>query len=133
MKYLRITLFFLLAGNSIYAQNHQSYADLENEILGSWHLENDPRTRLNFLENGVLKRYVGDELQSTNRYEITKTCCGEELKDQQFFLKEINKNGNIFCAYIEAINLYKGFFTLMTKSQGKVIVLKKINPNGAEE
>lgn len=124
MTYLKITLFFLIA-NSGCAQEYQSQAELENEILGTWYYENYPLSKITFSEDGTVKRHSEEELQSTNAYEITNICEGEELRDNQSFLKETYKNGSTSCAYIEAINLTDGFLTMMTKSQGKIIVLKR--------
>lgn len=125
MSYFNITLFLLLIAHCN-AQDYQSKSELEKEIIGAWHFESDTESIITFSEDGIVKRFFGDTLQSTSNYEITENCDGEELQNNNFFLKETDDKGSSFCLYIEGINYdNNGFFTLMTKSQGKVVVLKK--------
>lgn len=133
MTYLKISLLFLLIGHSGGAQEYQSKYEVEHEILGTWQYETDPRTKITFSDDGVVKRYFGDELHSTGTYEITSCCDGEELPDNQFFLKENGKDGTSFCSYIEGVNFNNNeFFTVMTRSRGKIIVLIKAIPEKCE-
>ncbi len=126
MHYLKITILYLLLTNTACAQDYQSKNELENEIIGSWHLENSPEDKITFYKDGTVKRYIGEVLRTTSKYEITKECNEEKLFNNGSFLKEINENGISSCAYIEAINYDdNGFFSLMTQSQGKIIVYKK--------
>ncbi len=125
MNYFKITILILLSTHIISAQEYQSKSELENEILGTWYYDNDLKSKITFSENGTVKRFFENELQSTATFEITSSCDGEELPDNQFFLKETDENGSS-CSYIEAINFNEnGIFSLMTKSQGRVIVLKR--------
>ena len=126
MDYLSLTFFFLLIANSSCAQDYQSKSDLEKEIVGTWHYEIEPKSKITFSDDGIVKRYFEDKLQYTSRYEITDNCEGEKLQDRHFFLKENDDKGSSYCLYIQAINYNNnGFFTLMTISQGKIIVLKR--------
>jgi hypothetical protein len=125
MNYFKIFLLILLGTHTISAQEYQSKPELEKEIVGTWHYENEPKSKIVFYDNGTLKRYFEKELQSVSSYEITSNCDGEVLPENQFFLQETDKNDS-FCSYIEAINFNKnGIFSLMTKSQGRIIVLKR--------
>ena len=125
MDYLKILFLILLCTHLSSAQEYQSKSELENEILGTWYYDNDLKSKITFSENGTVKRFFEDELQSTATFEITSSCDGEELPEKQFFLKETDENGSS-CSYIEAINFNEnGIFSLMTKSQGRLIVLKK--------
>ncbi|MCH4824576.1 hypothetical protein ML462_15490 [Gramella lutea] len=127
MKFLKITVLLLFIVNIGCAQDSQTKEELENQIIGSWHLENSPEAIWTFSEDGTVKRFNGDELISSSKYEITKNCDGENLSNKNFFLREMGENGNISCAYIEAINYdNNGFFSLMTLNQGKIVVFKKV-------
>ena len=127
MKYLKITVLFLLfITNTGCAQDYQTKDELANQIIGSWHLENSAEDRITFLKDGTVKRFDENGLISSDKYEITKDCDGEKLSNTDFFLKIIDKNGISSCAYIEGINYdNNGFFSLMTKNQGKIVVYKK--------
>lgn len=125
MNYLKITLLIFLCSHLISSQEYQTKSELEKEILGTWHYENEPKSKIVFFDDGTLKRYMEDELQSVSSYKITPNCDGEELPEKQYFLRETDENGSS-CSYIEAINFNdNGFFSLMTKSQGRIIILKK--------
>lgn len=127
MNFFKITLLLLLITHSGGAQDYQSKSELESEIKGTWHYENEPKSKLIF-SNDTVRRYFGKELRSSGRYEITDCCEGEKLLFPNFFLKETNEDGSSFCSYIEGINFSNnGFFTLMTRMRGKIIVLKKDN------
>ena len=117
MKYLEITFLLLLISNICYAQDYQSKTELENQITGSWHLENSIQDRITFFKDGTVMRFVGDELRYIGKYEITKKCNGEKLSSEGFFLREISENGISDCAYIEAINYENNrYLSLMTKN-----------------
>ena len=127
MKYYK-TILLLLFINTAYAQKNQSKNELKKQIIGTWHLEKSPEDKIVFFKDGTLKRFLGDDLRSTSRYKITKECEGEKLLQNDLFLKEISQNGTSSCTYIEGINYNgNGILSLMTKSQGKIIVYKK-NP-----
>ena len=127
MKYIKITLLLLLITNSGYAQDYQSKMELEKQIIGSWHLENNAQERIIFFKDGTVERYNGNELRSAGKYEITDNCEGEKLSNENFFLEEISENGISSCYYIESINYNNnGIFSLMTKNQGKIVVYKRV-------
>ena len=127
MKYLKITFLLLFIANTGCAQDSQSKEELENQIIGSWHLENSPKAIWTFYENGTVKRFEGNELRSSGKYEITKNCDEEILSNKNFFLRQISENGHTSCDYIEAINYdNNGLFSLMTVNQGKIVVFKKV-------
>ncbi len=127
MKYLKITVLLLLITNTACAQDYQTKDELENQIIGSWHLENSAEDRITFFKDGTVKRFDENGLIFSDKYEITKDCDGEKLSNTDFFLKMIGENGIASCAYIEGINYdNNGIFSLMTKNQGKMIVYKRI-------
>jgi hypothetical protein len=126
MRKLLLFSFFLFSTiPTACAQDYQSKAALEKEIVGTWHLENSPKDKIVFTKDGVVKRYDGEELQSTKKYSIDNTCGGEKL-EKGYFLKETNTNNEVHCAYIEAINYNNSaLFSLMTQHQGKTIVFQR--------
>ncbi|MCB7479827.1 hypothetical protein [Christiangramia sediminis] len=125
MNYYK-TILLLLFINTAYAQEYQSKNELKKQIIGTWHHEKSPEDKIVFFKDGSLKRFLGDNLRSTSRYKITKECDGEKLLQNNFFLKETSQNGTSSCAYIEGVNYNgNGILSLMTKSQGKIIVFKK--------
>lgn len=126
MNPFKIALIFLLFSNSSYAQDyHQSKSELENEILGTWYYENDPKSKTVFYDDGTLEEYYEEKMKSTSNYEITNFCDGEKFKGRNFFIKKYTLNGTS-CSYIEAINYNEnGIFSMITKSQGKIIVLQR--------
>jgi len=127
MKYLQITILLLFSINISSAQDYQTKDELKNQIIGSWHLENSIQDKIIFFEDGTIKRFYENELQSSGNYEITKKCEGETLSNKSYFLKEISENGSSFCAYIDSINyVNNGFFTLMTKNRGKIVIYKRV-------
>ncbi|WP_373057664.1 hypothetical protein [Zunongwangia sp. H14] len=127
MKSLKVLFLFLLTTKQLSAQNQQSKAELEKEIIGSWHYENSSQDKIIYFEDGTVKRYHAEVLRSTGKYEIVKECDGEKLQHDNFFLKETDRDrGASVCVYIEAINFENnGIFSIMTRPQGKIVVLKK--------
>ena len=125
MKYYKIFVLLLFI-NSAYAQDYNSKTELQHEIIGIWHLEKTPEDKIAFFKDGTLKRFVGDTLKSISNYKITKDCNGEKLLTNDWFLKETDRDGASSCAYIEGINSNNnGILSLMTKSQGKIVIYKK--------
>jgi len=104
MKYLKITILLLFSIHISTAQDYQKKDELESQIIGSWYLENSNEDKITFFEDGTIKRFYMNELQSSGKFEITKKCEGEKLSNNGYFLKEISKNGSSFCAYIESID-----------------------------
>ncbi|WP_026915887.1 hypothetical protein [Christiangramia portivictoriae] len=126
MKYLKLAVLLLFITHTACAQDYQTKDELENQIIGSWHLENSAEDRIIFFKDGTVKRSDENGSISADKYEITKDCNGEKLSNKNFFLKIIGENGISSCAYIEGINYdNNGIFSLMTKNQGKIIVYKR--------
>ena len=126
MNYYK-TILLLLFINTAYAQESQSKNKLKKQIIGTWYLEKSPEDKIAFFNDGTLKRFLGDDLRSTSKYKITKECDGEKLLQNNLFLKETSQNGISSCTYIEGVNYNdNGILSLMTKSQGKIIVFKKV-------
>lgn len=126
MHYLLTLLLFIFFTLTANAQDYQSKAELEKEILGTWSREDSPGALLKFYRNGKLERYYKGELSSTSLYEITKTCDGETSKKGDYFLKELRGDDFVACAYIEHINANgKGLFTIMSAQRGQIIIYCK--------
>lgn len=124
---LKFTLILLFFTNLCLSQAPQTKSELESKIKGTWYLENDSKSKIEFSDNFIVKRYYENELRQTNNYEIVNSCGGERSPENEYFLKETDQNGNSTCFYIESINYdNNGIFSMMTQSQGKVVVLKKI-------
>lgn len=134
MDYLKITITILLFTNLCLSQNNQTKMELERKIIGTWYLEGDSISKFVFDDNSKAKRFNGDKLARISHYAIVKTCGKEKLSENEFFLKEIYQNGAEACFYIESLDYDgNGIFSMMTKSQGKVVVLKKQNQELKEQ
>jgi len=126
MNYLKYTIIILLFTNLCLSQNFQTKTELERKIIGTWNLEGDLISKFVFNDNSKVKRFDGNKLTRTSHYAIVKTCGEEKLSGNEFFLKETDQNGTEACFYIESIDYDNdGIFSMMTKFQGKVVVLKK--------
>ena len=86
MKNLCIILLFFLFTNAACAPDSQAKSELEEQIIGTWHHEGEPESKIAFYQDGTVERYNGDELISKNKYKITKECNGESLTTKQVFL-----------------------------------------------
>lgn len=125
MRCSYIVLIILLCTGSGFAQDPQPEAELKKEIIGTWFKEDDPGSKAIFYDNGNVEYYYEGQIDHTATYQITDTCDGEKNRDGGFFLKETSKNGS-YCSYIEGVNYNgSGFFSLMTKPRGKIIVYKR--------
>jgi len=119
-----VVLLITLASCNGIAQVSQTQA--EQEIIGTWLLENDSNTKLVFQNNGTVKTYYSNVLHSTNRYEINNVCDGETLNNQLFLKTLNNQNEVIDCSYLDSINYNNnGKMTLVSQNQGKVILFIK--------
>jgi len=97
--------------------------EYKKDILGMWILESDPETKIEFLEDGTVNNYYGEELRSTEYYVITSSCNGENRADGTFVLKQFSSVDDYFCSYIEGLNINdSNMLSLMTFNQGKIIV-----------
>ena len=126
MNYLKYTIIILLFTNLCLSQNSQTKMELERKIIGTWYLEGESQSKIVFNDKFEVKRYNGNKLTGTSQYAIVKTCGEEKLSGNEFFLKETDQNATEACFYIESIDYDNdGIFSMMTKFQGKVVVLKK--------
>ncbi len=100
----------------------------EERILGVWIMENSPSDKLEFLANGQMKCYDNNTLLYTDFYNITNSCNGETLSNNEFFLKVIDSNdGTVSCAIL-LNGVYEDnstTLTLLTEGQGKVVIYHK--------
>lgn len=105
-------------------ENKKVLQDPETEILGFWVLENDSSTKIEFTIDGYVKTYVDNQLESTDLYQITNSCDGETLSNNEKFLKTIDSIDNsVFCAIINGVNVNNsGILSLTTANQGKLVV-----------
>lgn len=107
--------------------DNSTIEDYRKEIIGTWINENNSNTKIEFTNDGKIKRYFKNALKFINKYYISRTCDGEMISlNKGYFLKTITNKGNEFCAYIEGLNYENnGLFSIMTKNQGKIVVYKK--------
>lgn len=124
VKYAILIFAFMLYCKSISQTNiNSSIEQYREEILGVWILENDSETKIEFLEDGTVNNYYGEELRSTENYVITGSCNGENQADGTFILKQYSSIDDYFCSYIEGLNFNgSNMLSLMTFNQGKIIV-----------
>lgn len=88
VKYIFIILINLFCLNSCRGQALQENVD--QEIIGTWIAEDDPKVKLVFSSNGELKDYYNNELTDTYDYSISHEC-GSESDTNAWFLKTSNK------------------------------------------
>ncbi len=121
---ITLSIFATLFSCKSYSQTdlNSNILDYQQEILGVWIMENHSDTKIEFTSNGEIKRFYDNILESTDQYVITNTCDGE-TQTETYFLKTIDEDGSVFCAYIEGLN-YEGnnMMSIMTKDQGKIVV-----------
>ena len=97
------------------------------EIIGTWINEEDTSYKLVFLDTGVLKEYVNDELMGTLNYTISHNC-GSESDTSIEFLKKIESDGSIYCFEINAINVNNnGILSIRSMENGKLYIFNKVN------
>ena len=126
MNYLKFTIIIFLFTNLCLSQNYRTKMELERKIIGTWYLEGESLSKIVFNDKFEVKRFYDNKLTRISHYEIVKSCGEERLSENKFFLKETDQSGSESCLYIESIDYNNnGIFAMMTKSQGKVVVLKK--------
>ncbi len=79
MKKIQFTLILLIISISCKSQElnvQQLINDYSSEIIGVWIDENDENYKLEFLDNGICKEYVGTELIATYNYSLDDNCEG---------------------------------------------------------
>lgn len=123
LSFLLFTLIITLFSLVVF-ENKKVLQDPETEILGFWVLENDSSTKIEFTIDGYVKTYVDNQLESTDLYQITNSCDGETLSNNEKFLKTIDSIDNsVFCAIINGVNVNNsGILSLTTANQGKLVV-----------
>ena len=123
------TLSFILLTSLWYCKSYSqtdlnsTIQDYQQEILGIWVLETDSETKMEFLDNGTINHYYGNQLRLSESYEITETCDGETKGNGTYFLKTFSNTNDFFCSYVEGLNFEgSNMMSLMTKDQGKIVV-----------
>ncbi len=130
MKNILILFTLIVLPTSVlFSQTNDSSTieDYKIEIVGTWVHENDSLTKIVFSNDNKIRHYEGAQLRLIEHYEITRTCDGETIAaNKGYFLKTYSDKHGEFCAYIEGLNYENnGFFSLMTKNQGKIVVYIK--------
>jgi|TARA_Y100000588_G_C14064340_1_gene842967 hypothetical protein len=126
MKFYELLFFFVISYACKAQTLNPDLNQAEQEIIGTWILENDSNTKLIFQSNGTVKTYYSNTLNATHQYEISNSCNGETLNNQLFLKTLNNQNKVIDCSYLDSINYNNsGKMTLVSQNQGKVIVLNK--------
>ena len=126
MKLFQLLILFVICFACKAQTLNPDLIQAEQEIIGTWILENDSNTKLIFQSNSTVKTYYNDLLHSTNQYEINNVCDGETLNNQLFLKTLNNQNEVIDCSYLDSINYNNnGKMTLVSQIQGKVIVFYK--------
>ncbi|MGG7033755.1 MAG: hypothetical protein ACI7YS_01020 [Flavobacterium sp.] len=98
----------------------------EQEILGSWILENDSSTKIIFYNDGTVKTYEDDKLLYTDNYSISNSCQGTLSADGILFLKFIDgSNGDIECYYINGINENNNGILSLMSDNGNLLIYKR--------
>lgn len=97
------------------------------EILGTWINEQDTSYKLVFLDAGILKEYVNDELTVTLNYTISHRC-GSENDLSTEFLKKIESDGSTYCFEINGVNENNsGILSIRSMENGKLYTFNKVN------
>jgi len=126
MKFYELLFFFVISYACKAQTLNPEITQAEQEIIGTWILENDSNTKLIFQTNGTVKTYYSNVLHSTHQYEINNVCDGETLNNQLFLKTLNNQNEAIDCSYLDSVNYNNnGKMTLVSQNQGKVIVFNK--------
>ena len=94
----------------------------ENDILGIWYLENDPTIKIEFLQNGHLKTYVNNVLESDDTFTITNTCNNQTSTDNSPFLQITNGTDNfVTCDILNGITIDNQSLSI-TDLHGRLII-----------
>lgn len=90
--------------------------DYQQELLGVWVMENNPETKMEFLDNGTVNYYYDNELRKSENYQVTNSCGEETLNNGIYFLKRFSNDNNPWCDYIEQLNFENSnWLVLMSK------------------
>jgi len=88
-----------------YAQEFDP-GEVEEQLVGTWVAEADPKSRWVFTEDGMLKQYVESELDQTVSYEVNAQCEDPfygplEASSHQVAMLELTRSdGEVSCKYI---------------------------------
>lgn len=94
------------------------------EILGTWHLEDSSTDTYEFLSNGIKNTYSDNVLLYSSTYEITTTCNNFSSSDpNDIFLKETDQDGFENCYLINGINENNSGMMSLMDERGKIIIL----------
>ena len=97
------------------------------EIIGTWINEQDTSYKLVFLDAGILKEYVNNELTVTLNYTISHRC-GNENDSSAEFLKKIESDGSTYCFEINGVNENNsGILSIRSMENGKLYTFNKVN------
>jgi len=100
--------------------------NLNQEILGTWHLEGSPADTYEYLNNGVKNTYSNGTLVSSSFYEICTTCSGTPSDDPtDRFLKEMDADGFEKCYFINGINVDNSAIMSLMDDRGTIIRLER--------
>lgn len=101
-------------------------SQINQEIIGIWINEDDLSYKLEFLDNGVLKEYVNNQLVATLAYSISHSC--ETTSDPSFeFLKKIENDGSTYCYEINGINIdNSGILSIRSMENGKLYIFNRL-------
>ena len=109
------------------SKNFRDSSQTNIEILGTWINEQDTSYKLVFLNTGILKEYVNDELMGTLNYSISHRC-GSENDSNAEFLKKTESDGSTYCFEINGINVNNsGILSIRSMENGKLYTFNKVN------
>ncbi len=125
---MKILLFFCVifavCHNFCFAQQIKSDS-ICNFLKGKWYEEKDSKSRLVFYKDSVREYYKGNKDISILQYSVTDKCCDSSLissKGIGFYLKETDRNGNIYCYVI--MSIYPDLIELVY-SGGRFLALRR--------
>ncbi|WP_133242659.1 hypothetical protein [Flavobacterium psychrotolerans] len=99
-----VTFGFIKNCNNLKVSKTQSISP-EQEILGVWIMENEQNNKREFTNDGHVKTYINNILESDDLYSISNECGGETLSNGDLILKIIDGNDQSeYCEYINGIN-----------------------------
>lgn len=119
-----------LYGKEFYLSSKQYFSASQpsERLLGKWALEGSPSDTIEFLNNGIVRRFEDNILQESFNYQVSSTCNNQSSSDGLLYLKYIFQEGDSICLTI-LNGIYadnENTLTLLTLNQGKIIVYKKL-------
>ena len=93
------------------------------DILGTWVLENDTETKIEFLSDGTVKSYESNVLKHIDLYSISSTCGSFTSADDGLYLKTIDViDGTQYCEIINGLDNSPGGLLSLTDDSGRLII-----------